>query len=173
VRRPARIDGCPLIADLAVIGDRRTAALVALDGTIEWMCLPAFDGPPVFGRLLDPACGGQCTLAPAGDFEAERRYVPDTNVLETTFRTATGVARITDALTWSPAEAHVEAELVRRVEGVAGEVELRWSVEPRGGYERAFAARPLGVHHTSCETPMTRSRCRHGTPATHIRRTGP
>jgi hypothetical protein len=47
------------------------------------------------------------------------------------------VARNTDALAWSPAEAHVEAELVRRGEGVAGEVELRWSVEPRGGYERA------------------------------------
>jgi GH15 family glucan-1,4-alpha-glucosidase len=147
MRRPARIDGYPLIADLAAIGDRRTAALVALDGAIEWMCLPAFDGSPVFGRLLDPARGGESTLAPTEDFEAERRYVPHTNVLQTTFRTATGVARVTDTLTWSPADAHVEAELVRRIEGVSGEIGMRWTVAPRASYERTFSAVGLGIHH--------------------------
>jgi GH15 family glucan-1,4-alpha-glucosidase len=102
----------------------------------------------VFGRLVDPARGGQCTLAPTETYEAERRYLPDTNVVETTFHTASGVVRVTDALTWAPADAHGEAELVRRIEGVAGRVMLRWTVEPRGGSERRpFAPESLGVHH--------------------------
>ena len=144
----APADGYPGIADLALLSDRRTAALVSRDGTVEWLCLPAFDGPPVFSRLIDVSHGGHCTVAPDRPFQARRRYVPDTNVLETTFTTDDGVVRVTDALTWAPADAHGEGELVRRVEGLSGRTPMRWTVRPTGGYElRSFEPEPLGGHH--------------------------
>ena len=144
----APADGYPGIADLAVLSDRRTAALVSRDGTVEWLCLPAFDGPPVFSRLIDVSHGGHCTVAPDRPFQARRRYVPGTNVLETTFTTDDGVVRVTDALTWAPADAHGEGELVRRVEGLSGRTPMRWTIRPTGGYElRSFMPEPLGHHH--------------------------
>src|SRR3954452_9698434 len=77
--------GYPPLRDLAAIGDKRTVALVALDGTVEWLCAPRFDGDPVFGSLLDRRRGGRFALAPVAPYEARRRYVDSSNVLETTF----------------------------------------------------------------------------------------
>jgi GH15 family glucan-1,4-alpha-glucosidase len=134
VRRPDRHDGYLPIRDYAAIGDRHTAALVGLDGSIDWMCLPSFDSPPVFARLLDARRGGRFVLAPAGPFAAERRYRPATNVLETEFATADGRVRVTDALTWPSGEPRTGAEVARVVEGLAGRVPMTWSVEPRAGY---------------------------------------
>ena len=131
MRSPARVDGYAPIRDYAVIGNKRTAALVALDGSIDWMCLPAFDSGTVFGALLDAGSGGRYVLTPESPYYAERRYVEHSNVLETTYSTADGTVRVTEALNLQEVGPLPWNELVRRVEGVAGRVSMRWSVAPR------------------------------------------
>ncbi len=106
---------------------------------MDWWCVPRFDAPSVFGRLLDPSAG-HWELRPDGEFTCERTYVADTLVLRTTFRTATGVASVTDALLFEAGarghdirrrSPHV---LLRRVEGEQGNVRLRTVCAPRMEY---------------------------------------
>src|SRR3954447_297777 len=100
---PARRGDFQPIADYGLLADCTSAALVDSSGSIDWLCLPRYDSPAVFSRLLDPAAG-HWSITPTGDFGVERRYLPGSLVIETTFRTATGVARLTDALAFPPGQ---------------------------------------------------------------------
>src|SRR5689334_15278445 len=96
-----RIDGYAPIDSYAVVSDQRTAALIAEDGAIAWLCAPGFDSEPIFARMLDAERAGACELRPVEPFTASRTYDGDTNILQTTFTTASGALRVTDALTVS------------------------------------------------------------------------
>ncbi|HET8565855.1 MAG TPA: glycoside hydrolase family 15 protein [Solirubrobacterales bacterium] len=122
------------LREYAAIGDGRTSAFVAGDGSLEWLCLPDLDSPSIFAAVLDAETGGSFSFAPEQPFATERRYLPDTNVLETTFETATGSVRVTDAMLLPDGGLVPTRELARRVEGLSGEVPMRWRVEPRFHY---------------------------------------
>ena len=131
MRPPKRVDGFAPIEAYAAIGDGRTVALVALDGAIDWLPVPAVDGVTIFGSLLDVERGGSFSLRPVGEYEVERRYRPDTNLLETTFTTGDGVVTVTDALSLQDGGQLSWIELVRRVHGKRGRVRLRYELRPR------------------------------------------
>jgi len=110
------------IEDYAMIGDCETAALVALDGSIDWMCLPRFDSGACFAALLGKPEHGRWLLAPAvPPQKVTRRYRPGTLILETRFDTETGSATIIDFMTLRRKQPH----LVRIVRGLRGRVPMR------------------------------------------------
>jgi GH15 family glucan-1,4-alpha-glucosidase len=127
---PTRIDGFAALADYACLGDGRTVALVARDGGIDWWPQPRLADPPLVSALLDPENGGRLTLAPVDAYTVRRRYLPGTNVLATEYATASGSVRVTDALNTGEAGRLPWCELVRRVDGLTGTVEMSWSFEP-------------------------------------------
>lgn len=140
------------IDEHGIIGNGRSAALVALDGSIDWLCWPRFDSPSLFAALLDEHRGGEWRIAPTQPFQSTHAYVENTNVLDTCFRTARGMFRVRDLMPVSN-EAHKtrhlepEHELVRIVEGLEGEVEVEVRFAPRPHYGRdAPTIRDRGPH---------------------------
>ncbi|GGC84394.1 glycosyl hydrolase [Tersicoccus solisilvae] len=123
-------DGDADLRSYAAIGDGRTMALVALDGRIDWLPLPGLNGVPAFCALLDADLGGYYGVRPVDDFTVTREYVGATNILATTFTTATGSMRLTDALNVGVAGRLPWVELARRVEGLTGTVPMRAVVMP-------------------------------------------
>ncbi|GAB3489637.1 glycoside hydrolase family 15 protein [Flexivirga lutea] len=122
------------IGAYGVLGDGRGVALLATDGSIDWWAVPRLDSPPPFGAVLDPVRGGRLRLCPtAPEATYERRYVPHTNLIETTWTTDRGQVRVTDSLNCGPAGALPWGELARRVEGIAGRVEMELLVQPGDG----------------------------------------
>ena len=109
------------IEDYALIGDLQTAALVERGGSIDWLCFPRFDSGACFAALLGEPSNGRWLLAPVGKASPTRRYLHDTLVLETTWTTDTGVARVFDFM---PPRGRAP-DVVRIVEGVEGHVEMR------------------------------------------------
>ena len=127
------------VADHGLIGDGFSAALVRADGAIDWLCLPRFDSPSVFGALLDPERGGFTSVSPVDyPFETLQRYDPDTNVLETLIRAeGRGALRLTDYMPWADDPRSDTREVHRRVQCVEGEVAVRVVFDPRFGYGSA------------------------------------
>src|SRR5439155_17874504 len=122
------------IADYGIIGDLHTAALVGRNGSIDWCCARQFDTPSVFGALLDNARGGRCRIAPVGNWTSEQRYLPATNVLETSFHAeGEGVLQVIDFMPVGPARGRW-TEIYRRVHCPRGGVEIDVLFEPRFDY---------------------------------------
>jgi len=127
------------IADLGLLSDCNSAALASRGGTIEWLCLPRFDSSSVFGRILDPDAG-HWTIRPCGNYTTTRRYLPGTLVLETTFTTDTGSARLVEALAFAEGQRGHDLgldaphELLRLVEGISGMVDFLLELAPRPEY---------------------------------------
>jgi GH15 family glucan-1,4-alpha-glucosidase len=127
------------IADYAIIGDTRSAALISRDGSIDWLCWPRFDSRSVFAKILDADRGGFFSIAPSIPFRATRRYVEGTNVLETRFETDRGTVRLVDlmpALTEQQKRTRMLPfrQLLRRVESVSGSVPMIAVYQPRPNY---------------------------------------
>jgi GH15 family glucan-1,4-alpha-glucosidase len=138
-----RKDGFAPLASYSLLGDCRSGALVAADGSVDWLAVPQVDDAPVCAALLDPDRGGAITLAPTVEHECTQRYLPDTMVLETTFKCADAVVRVTDSLNRSVTGPLPWAELARRVEVTGDPVPLRWELRPghRLGTDRPWAER--------------------------------
>jgi len=129
------------IEDYALIGDRGTAALVGLDGSIDWLCLPRFDSPACFAALLGSPENGRWLLGPTdpGGVTVSRRYVGRSTLLETTFTSPEGEVRLLDVMPTGDGR----ADVVRRVTGVRGRMRLRheWVVRCDYGHVRPWVSR--------------------------------
>ena len=132
------MDSLP-IGDYALLSDCRSAALVSRDGSVDWLCFPRFDGPTIFGRLLDSGAG-HFSIRPVGEYRASRRYVDQTMVLETTFTCPGGTGVLTDAMAVGRNERlHDLGEgspgmLLRRLSCTGGEIEADIAFAPRPEY---------------------------------------
>ena len=163
----------PPIGDYGLIGDMHTAALVSKDGSIDWACFPRFDSDAVFGRLLDWEKGGHFSLAPKGIQRVTRRYLPNTNVLETTFETDSGRAILTDfmpviAVTGAthPRDLTSRRQIVRLLHCQKGSLEYELRCLPRFDYgsivpHAGLLSSNLGLAHGGkdaisvyCSSPM-------------------
>jgi GH15 family glucan-1,4-alpha-glucosidase len=138
------------IQDYGIIGDCRSAALISRRGSLDWLCWPRFDSPSIFAALLDPEQGGSWSIAPTEDYEAERSYIENTNVLETRFKCPDGDATLTDLMPVA-SEEHKRNflwpghELLRELRCTRGHVEIEILFRPRAKFGRS-PVRMKAVH---------------------------
>jgi GH15 family glucan-1,4-alpha-glucosidase len=133
------------IEDHGIIGDLHTVALVGVDGTIDWCCLPRFDAPAVFGALLDRTRGGEVALRARGTVRHRQLYLPDSNVLMTRYLGEHSVGEVVDFMVPHGSglnESSADHVIVRRVQAVRGRVHFELRVRP--GFD--FARAPHEVH---------------------------
>jgi GH15 family glucan-1,4-alpha-glucosidase len=137
----------PPIEDYALLGDGRILALVSGRGSIDWLCLPRFSSASIFARLLDPQ-GGQFFIRPQIEFESKREYLERTTVLQTSFQTKDGVARVIDCVPIVDGlhELHPMREILRIIEGISGEVEFEIFIDPRPDFARVRPRVKQSVH---------------------------
>jgi GH15 family glucan-1,4-alpha-glucosidase len=127
------------IADYGLLSDCNTSALVARDGSIDWLCMPRFDSPALFARILDPEAG-HWTIAPAAEATVARAYADGSLVVETTFSTDTGSVKLSDGMAFAEGQRGHDLgndaphEVLRVVEGIEGEVPLEFELAPRPEY---------------------------------------
>ena len=127
------------ISDYALLSDCQGSALVSRDGSLDWACMPRFDAPALFARILDPDAG-HWRIGPDAPAQVQRRYLSETMVLRTEFHTDAGTVALTDALAFGPNEVghHIGRSsphvIVRRIEGIAGAVDVSVDLAPRAGY---------------------------------------
>ena len=135
--RKVTAPGYKPIETYGIIGDLHSVALVGLDGSIDWCCLPRFDSPSVFGAILDQHKGGYCKLATVNPGTRRQMYLPATNVLLTRFLSGEGVGEVTDFM---PVQAkRVEGhghQIVRIARAVRGEVHFRFECRPAFDFAR-------------------------------------
>jgi GH15 family glucan-1,4-alpha-glucosidase len=128
----------PPIERHGVIGDRRTGALVAADGTLDWFCAPNFDGPPIFGVLLDPDCGGFCRFGPPGAKEGQQRYEADTAKLVTSW--SDQQLELSDLMAWPdekrPVEFRDQRGIIRHLKA-AQDGTARFDLFPRQEFSKS------------------------------------
>lgn len=134
----SRYEGYKPIADYGFIGNRYSAALIDREGSMDWLCMPRFDSPSLFAKILDPDKGGYWSIAPSIPFESTHRYLENTNVLETTFTTYTGKAVLLD---FGELDDRMETEhhsipgrYIRIVRAIEGEMKFRCECAPRPEY---------------------------------------
>ncbi len=142
-----RTAGALPLGQYAALGDGRSVALVGADGSIDWWCVPNLDSEPLFDRLLDAEAGGRFSLTPEAGFTVERRYRPDSNVLEQTFETADGGrARVTASLNSGISGRLPWSELALRVEGLDGSVAFALVLRPGRRLDQASPWREPSPH---------------------------
>lgn len=128
------------IEDYGIIGDLHTVALVGIDGSIDWCCLPHFDSPSVFAAILDDARGGYFKIAAVSPVRTKQLYLPETNVLITRFFSSEGIAEVIDFMPIEPRSLEGKRpnyhQIIRRVSTVAGNMRFRLECFPAFDYAR-------------------------------------
>ena len=139
ISRFIAIDGAPPEkAGYGAIGEGHTCALVGVNGSVDWLCLPRFDSPSVFGALLDTERGGFFRISPIGhQYESLQAYDDATNVLQTLFRSpGAGSVVLTDLMPWNGDPRSALHEMLRLIEAREGSLEMEVVFDPRFDYGR-------------------------------------
>ncbi len=142
------------IENYGIIGNMRTAALVGMDGSLDWLCLPHFDSPSVFAAILDDQKGGRFRIAPTcRELRLKQFYWPDTAILVTRFLHEEGIGQVEDFMPLGGAAA-VPDELIRRVRVVRGKLPFRLECRPAFDYARAAHQLHLSDHGARFDGPQ-------------------